>query len=137
MSGAFPSSPIEIRLQDTMGGHTTANHVGKSDIWLRHRLLNDTTIAAASTFPDIGTANLAVNRAMLANLSAYYSWLSSGRMVDVFDHDVGILIGTVMARNPPVGISNPLPTTRVRVIGKKLGGAYLSSFYVRTAFPIL
>jgi hypothetical protein len=27
MSGAFPSSPIEIRLQDTMGGHTIANHV--------------------------------------------------------------------------------------------------------------
>jgi hypothetical protein len=27
MSGVFPSSPIEIRLQDTMGGHTIANHV--------------------------------------------------------------------------------------------------------------
>jgi hypothetical protein len=136
MSGAFPSSPIDIRIHDSMGGHTISNHVGKSQIWLRQRLLNDPTIPSASTFPDIGTADFAVNSAMRANLSAYYHWLSSGKIIDSFDHDVGIPIGIVMARNPAVGVSNPLPTTRVRVIVKKLGSAYVTSFYVRTAFPI-
>jgi hypothetical protein len=52
-----------------------------------HVFKNGATISCpASTFPDVGTADLAVDRALRANLSAFYVWLSSCRAVEVFDH---------------------------------------------------
>jgi hypothetical protein len=123
MSGANPSGPININLSlhDRIGGHTISNHVAKPEAWLRQRLTSDLTIPAASTFPDLPTAEFAVNQAIQADLGAFNAWLASTTGLLQFDHDVGVNIGTVLRRNCPSGAANPSATTKVRVIVKRLG----------------
>ncbi|MBE7158184.1 MAG: hypothetical protein INR62_07080 [Rhodospirillales bacterium] len=139
MSGSSPGAPFTINLtyHERAGGHTLANHVGKSVTWLQHRLSQDLTIPNASTFPDLQTAEYAVNRVIQANLAAFQAWLVSRKHIAAFDHETGSHIGMILQRTPLPGALNPLSATKARVVVKKTVNAYASGFLVLTAFPIV
>lgn len=140
MSATTIASPLPVSLvhHETIGGHTIANHVGKTDSWLQQRLVAEPSIPYASTFPDTQTAERAVNEALQANLSAFSAWLhSSAKALAPFDHDLGATIGHILARPGPPA-NNSLPSTKVRVIVVRLAGvASGAAFVVKTAFPIV
>ena len=137
MSGSIVPSPIQINLafHDSLGGHTIVNHVGKSDAWLRQRLANYPTIPAASSFPDVGTAEYAVSQALQANLVALYTWLGSSRMQQNIDHDLSSPIGRVLRRLPGVPAISSSSVTKVRVIVRKLVNASSLPFFVPNLIP--
>jgi hypothetical protein len=50
----------DLAADEIRGGHTIARHVGKTDADLRERLENEPDISAASTYPDLQTAQRVV-----------------------------------------------------------------------------
>jgi hypothetical protein len=69
--------PIDIRQHEggKHRGHSLAKHVGLSEARLRLRLERE-SIPAASSFPDIITANHAINAILLRNESRIKTWLA-------------------------------------------------------------
>jgi hypothetical protein len=59
---------IDLNVQEGFGGHTIAQHIAKTHAWLQTQLLNDLTISAATAFPNLMTAENAVNDAIQANI---------------------------------------------------------------------
>jgi hypothetical protein len=107
-------------------------------IQLLQRLVNDPTIPAASTFTNLRMADIAVNRAIQANLAAFTAWLNSNSnwAQMAIEHDLGSQIGRVLGRSSPQA-NQSSPATKVRVIVRKPANAVGHLFYVPTAFPIL
>jgi Bacterial CdiA-CT RNAse A domain len=56
-----------LMAHETLGGHTLARHVGRSENYLRHRLATEPDLTAASTFYDRQTAENALARVLHAN----------------------------------------------------------------------
>src|SRR5258708_10546041 len=84
---------ISLVQHETVGGHTIAKHLGKSDAFLFARLQNEPSIPSASTFLDLPTAEKAVNDAIQANLTGLTAWLGSTRVSSFLDHDANVIVG--------------------------------------------
>ena len=65
---------VDLERDERRGGHTIARHVGRTDAQLRARLARE-SIAAASTYPDLVTAEQTVARALAANERRVLRWL--------------------------------------------------------------
>lgn len=65
---------VDLRRDEARGGHTIARHVGRSDAQLRARLARE-SISAASTYPDLETAERVVTQALAANAGRVQRWL--------------------------------------------------------------
>ncbi|MBA2356506.1 MAG: hypothetical protein H0V80_17790 [Acidobacteria bacterium] len=69
------SAAVDLRRDERQGGHTIARHVGRTDAQLRARL-NRESIAAASTYPDLATAERVVAVVLAENERAVLRWVS-------------------------------------------------------------
>ena len=65
---------VDLRRDERRGGHTIARHVGRSDAQLRARLARE-SIAAASTYPDLETAERIVAQALVENERRVQRWI--------------------------------------------------------------
>jgi hypothetical protein len=134
MSGLVGFLPIDLAIHESLGGHTIAKHIAKSDTWLMSRVTSDPTIPYASSFTDLHTATWAVNRAMYDNDIAIDSWLNSAATQASFDQDAAIHIGRCATSTQPFGPANPFNVIRLRVILRKLRPN--GRFFVLTSFPV-
>jgi hypothetical protein len=77
----------DLSLDEAMGGHTLARHVGKSDAELADRLRRERQISAASTYTDRATAERSVGAALAGGGGKLASWLRrSGRRPNLVLH---------------------------------------------------
>jgi hypothetical protein len=63
----------DLQLDEARGGHTIARHVGLSDADLRARLTRE-SISAASTYPDLPTAERVVGQALATHATRVNGW---------------------------------------------------------------
>lgn len=66
-------TPRDLRRDEARGGHTIARHVGKTDDELRERLARE-SISAASTYPDLETAQRVVGLALRRHAARVEAW---------------------------------------------------------------
>lgn len=71
-----PNGPWEVDLErdEDRGGHTIARHVGRTDAQLQARLRRE-SISAASTYPDLETAERAVRRTLDEHTRRVQLWI--------------------------------------------------------------
>lgn len=74
---AFPEHWLEA--QERQGGHTVAQHVGKSDQQLVERLNRDKRLREESSFANLVTAESAVAAALQRNRAAIESWAAHAK----------------------------------------------------------
>ena len=92
--------PGGLRVQEQLGGHTIARHVGQSPAQLRARLEREPALTHASTFLDVPTANLALRRSLRANRSTIDRHFQSGSILPLrIRHKMPYPIGQIMLRN--------------------------------------
>ncbi len=65
-----------LAAHEAAGGHTIARHVGLTDAQLAARLAAEPTIPAASTFPDMATAERVIADALDARTVDVQAWLA-------------------------------------------------------------
>lgn len=65
---------VDLRRDEARGGHTIARHVGRSDAQLQERLRRE-RIAAASTYPDLETAERIVALTLAENARRVQRWV--------------------------------------------------------------
>jgi hypothetical protein len=70
------SSDRDLSVDEAMGGHTLARHVGKSDAELRERLRREPQISSASTYTDRATAEAIVAAALSSAGRSFDAWKS-------------------------------------------------------------
>ncbi len=75
---AVPTVPdrwnVDLRRDEGRGGHTIARHVGRTDAQLRARLEQE-SIAAASSYPDLATAEDVVRRVLDEHARTVQAWI--------------------------------------------------------------
>jgi hypothetical protein len=78
---SLPSVPVsaqaarrDLMADERCGGHTIARHVGKTNRQLAERLRQQPDIAAASTYPDLQTAETVVGDALARERSRVATW---------------------------------------------------------------
>src|SRR5215208_3255283 len=77
----------DLSVDEAMGGHTLARHVGKSDAELADRLRRERQISAASTYTDRPTAERSVGAALADGGGKLSSWMRrSGRRPNLVLH---------------------------------------------------
>ncbi len=69
-----PQYVVDLERDERLGGHTIARHVGRTDAQLTARLARE-SIAAASTFADLESAERIVARALAANERRVRQWI--------------------------------------------------------------
>lgn len=104
-----------LAAHEAAGGHTLAKHVGKPESYLRHRLVNDTHITAASTFYNRDIAESSIHGLLGMNRRRVDSWLS-GRLNGLVllgrsPEPLGVLI--------PRGSTRPTPGYGIKIILKR------------------
>ncbi len=65
---------VDLRRDEQRGGHTIARHVGRTDAQLKARLSRE-SIAAASTYADLATAERIVELALAENARQVRQWI--------------------------------------------------------------
>ena len=65
---------VDLQRDERRGGHTLAKHVGRTDAQLLARLRRE-SISAASTYPDVETAERVVMQALDANATRVQAWI--------------------------------------------------------------
>ena len=70
----------DLAVHEAAGGHTIAEHVGRTTEQLATRLVDEPKIPAASTFPNIATAERATADALQARSAEIASWLSTSAL---------------------------------------------------------
>lgn len=78
---SLPALPVsaqaprrDLQADERCGGHTIARHVGKSNPQLAERLRQQPDIAAASTYPDLVTAETVVGAALEKERGRVAAW---------------------------------------------------------------
>ena len=66
----------DLSIDESMGGHTLARHVGKTDAELNDRLRRERQITSASTYTDRETAERAVGSALATAGSRLEAWVA-------------------------------------------------------------
>jgi hypothetical protein len=87
-------------VDEAMGGHTLARHVGRTDDELRQRLRRERDISSASTYTDRAAAEAVVGSALLSAPRSFDAWTRrKGRRPNFVIHfDAHHVIGRSMAR---------------------------------------
>ena len=90
----------DLSVDEAMGGHTLARHVGKTDAELIERLRREPQISSASTYTDRATAENVVGSALQSDNPALAAWRARrGRRPNfVLHYDADRVIGRSMAR---------------------------------------
>lgn len=125
-----------LDVDELLGGHTIELHVGKSDNWLRSRLLSDRAIPFASAYRNIEAANRAVARFVKENRAEIEAWLKSGehrfeREV-LMDEPIGNVVGRGKGGAP---LGSSVETNRARITIVRDNSP--QGWHVHTSFPIM
>lgn len=77
--GAARTGAIDLTAEEAAGGHTIAQHVGKTEAELRQRLAREPHIPAASSFRNLEDARRFVDAALRAKERVIRRWLEFAR----------------------------------------------------------
>jgi Bacterial CdiA-CT RNAse A domain len=126
-----------IDLDEILGGHAIEKHVGKSDNWLRKRLLTE-GIPSASTFRNKEVANRTVAQFVKENRAEIEAWLNNPKSDSIFQKSIKMSepVGNVLEKgkgNAPN--SKSFQTDRAWIVIVKDSYA-AQGWRVETAFPI-
>jgi hypothetical protein len=121
----------DLSIDEGMGGHTLARHVGKTDAELAARLRREPQIASASTYTDRESAERAVGAALADNRGRVASWANrSGPRPNLVLHfSSDLAVGRTLSRGRP----GPVESRRVLVVLRWLERS--KRFYVLTSYP--
>ena len=121
----------DLSVDEAMGGHTLARHVGKTDAELIERLRREPQISSASTYTDRATAERVVGAALAAPGRGFDAWRArSGRRPNfVLRYTDRATIGRSMSR----GRSASLPCNHALVVLR--WDDRRQRFYVLTSYP--
>ncbi len=121
---------VDLRRDERRGGHTIERHVGRSDDQLRARLRRE-SIAAASTYADIESAERVVATALAENARRIQSWIDrrspKTNLAIRYRARDGLPTGRLMKR----GRDASMPVTGAVVVLRWRGG----DWYVLTTYP--
>src|SRR5262245_22101953 len=130
-SRAAESSGHDLSVDEQMGGHTLARHVGKSDAELRDRLRREPQIASASTYTDRATADAVVGAALSSAGRRFDAWRNrTGRRPNFVLH---FAAGHVIGRSVARGRLEAAPCENALVIIR--WDDRRQQFYVLTSYP--
>ena len=77
-----PAAPVvhthDLSIDESMGGHTLAKHVGRTDAELRTRLRQERDISSASSYSDRATAERVVDQALKSGGRKLDAWRARG-----------------------------------------------------------
>jgi predicted phage gp36 major capsid-like protein len=126
-----------VELDEMLGGHAIEKHVGKSDSWLRKRLLTE-GIPSASTFRNKEVANRTVAQFVKENRAEIEAWLNNPKSDSIFQKSIKMSepVGNVLEKgkgNAPD--SKSFQTDRAWIVIVK-DGYPAQGWRVETAFPI-
>jgi hypothetical protein len=126
----FPNRWLEA--QETAGGHTISQHIGKPDQWLISRLNNQPTISAASSFTDLSNARLGIRAALTQHRAKINNWVANARRAknQAWHYDGNGFLGRVAER--PTSLQSIKKTTRLKVVIKTDGKGECT---LLTAYP--
>ncbi|HDJ1438303.1 TPA: hypothetical protein PPN70_000708 [Serratia rubidaea] len=114
------------------GGHTIANHVGKTDKELLARFESNKRLAMSSTFRNLNVAETVITRALYANRATIKSILGGGNRGTrlTINYSAGKEIGHGFARGSTRRIS--MCSVRIVLDLQEYNG---KPYYILTAFP--
>lgn len=126
----------DLELDELLGGHTIERHVGKSDNWLRNRLLSEPEIKTASTFRNEAVANRTIAQFVKQNRAEIEAWLKSGE--HRFEKDIisNETIGSILSRGKggaPLNKSIETNKARISIVRDNTP----QGWHVQTSFPIM
>lgn len=126
------SARRDVAAHEAAGGHTILEHVGKSSRWLRARLDDDPSLAAASTFTSEESANRAQGAFLKNNRDELQQWLKDPSQGPTYTKifDTGQTVGRVMTRDSPEAIS----TSKARFVITRDDSAH--GWHFVTSFPV-
>jgi hypothetical protein len=128
-----PVGVRDLSVDESMGGHTLAKHVGKTDAELTQRLRRERQISSASTYTNRDTAERAVGAALAFSGGKVATWQSrSGRRPNLVLHYTDRSrqpLGRSLAR----GQGAAVPCDRVLVVLR--WDERSDRFYVLTSYP--
>lgn len=109
----------DLSLDELLGGHSIKMHVGKSESWLRKRLIDEPKTKYASSFNNYETANKVIGSAIKENTSNIEKWLSSGsdkplKLKTTTDKPIGTILGR--GKGGSVGQKTATETNKAEVI---------------------
>ena len=132
-SGAWAQQRRDLSVDESLGGHTLARHVGKTDAELADRLKRERNISAASTYTDRAIAERSVGLALAEGGSTLAAWQRrSGRRPNLvlrFRDPSRRTIG----RSLPRGRATAVPCARAIVVLR--WNERDGRFYVLTSYP--
>lgn len=129
---AIRRGAISLASEEAAGGHTLAEHVGRTEQQLRARLARQPRIPAASTFGTLREAERVVSEALRANKYAIEQWAKLAPAGDkkVLTYTAGRVIGRGVLRS-----TNQIQNmSRVVVVIKKVV-TQNRVYFVLTSFP--
>jgi hypothetical protein len=126
-----PSPGHDLSLDEAMGGHTLARHVGKTDAELLDRLRREPQISSASTYTDRATAEIVVGAALSGSNRSFDAWRQrTGRRANFVLHYAS---RGVIGRSISRGRSESAPCEQALVVLHWDEGRH--RFYVLTSYP--
>ncbi|HET9900535.1 MAG TPA: RNase A-like domain-containing protein, partial [Actinomycetes bacterium] len=117
-----------LRAHEHSGSHTITRHVGKSDDYLRDRMLKE-GLDEVSTFVDERTAERVIADALRSRHAVVEQWLGSGKKKLEFDFPASSQIGRTMNETGAL-----VPPSKVRVV-LALDPGMRDGFRLLTSFP--
>jgi hypothetical protein len=121
----------DLSIDEAMGGHTLARHIGKSDEDLIERLHREPDISSASTYTDRATAEHVIGAALASPGAAFDKWrMRQGRRPNfVLHYNAHEAIGRSIRR----GQTRSEPCERALVVLRWDDRKH--QFYVLTSYP--
>lgn len=119
--------------EEAAGGHAIARHVGKSEAWLRARLVSESRIPAAASFRDMKEATSVISKAIRVNSASIKAAMQAANVGGkyVFEYNAGKVIGYGI----PKATNVLQDMTKIRVVLKKINHNG-KIYFLLTAFPI-
>ena len=120
----------DLERDESLGGHTLARHVGRSDGQLTQRLNKERNISAASTWTSRDVAEETVGAALKEESGRIENWMRRGerRPNLALHYNAGRVIGRSLRRDS----SESVPCSSAVIVLRANGP---DSFYVLTTYP--
>lgn len=123
----------DLAVDESLGGHTLARHVGRTDAQLAERLRREPQISAASTYTDRATAEAVIGSTLASSSSRVNAWLKrTGPRPNLVLHYSGRArqpIGRSLSRRDASPVSCESALVVLRWDERR------SRFYVLTSYP--
>jgi Bacterial CdiA-CT RNAse A domain len=129
---AIRRGAVSLAAEETLGGHTIARHVGRTEAELRLRLAQQPAIPAASTFVTLQEAERVVGAALRSNKAGIKAWAAAASpgQTKAFTYISANVVGRGVVRST----GKLMDMTNVVVVVRKVV-ARNRVYFVLTAYP--